>query len=44
MAGYEAQGRRPHWRFKLDQDIVAWHDLVRGESHIDCAVPCRILC
>ncbi len=35
-AGYEAQGRRPHWRFKLDQDIVAWHDLVRGESHIDC--------
>ncbi len=33
----EAEGRRPHWRFKLDQETVAWHDLVRGESHIDCA-------
>ena len=36
-ARYAAEGRRPHWRFKLDQEIVAWHDLVRGESHIDCA-------
>jgi glutamyl-tRNA synthetase len=33
----EAEGRRPHWRFKLDQTIVRWSDLVRGESHIDCA-------
>ena len=30
-------GRRPHWRFKLDNRVVAWTDLVRGESHIDCA-------
>ena len=37
MARYEAEGRRPHWRFKLDQETVTWHDLVRGESHIDCA-------
>ena len=37
QARYEAEGRRPHWRFKLDQKAVAWHDLVRGESHIDCA-------
>ncbi len=37
QARYEAEGRRPHWRFKLDQRIVGWHDLVRGESHIDCA-------
>ena len=36
-ARYAAEGRRPHWRFKLDQDTVAWQDLVRGESHIDCA-------
>ncbi len=36
-ARYDAEGRRPHWRFKLDQETVAWHDLVRGESHIDCA-------
>src|SRR6185437_14170024 len=33
----EAEGRRPHWRFKLDHVIAHWHDLVRGESHIDCA-------
>ncbi len=33
----ESAGRRPHWRFKLDQTIVRWNDLVRGESHIDCA-------
>ena len=35
-ARYVAEGRRPHWRFKLDQETVVWHDLVRGESHIDC--------
>jgi glutamyl-tRNA synthetase len=33
----ESEGRRPHWRFKLDPTIVRWDDLVRGESHIDCA-------
>ena len=33
----EAQGRRPHWRFRLDSVNVAWSDLVRGPSHIDCA-------
>ncbi|GJD83418.1 glutamate--tRNA ligase [Methylobacterium haplocladii] len=33
----EAEGRRPHWRFKLDPVVVAWTDLVRGESHVDCA-------
>lgn len=36
-ARLEAEGRRPHWRFKLDHRIVRWTDLVRGESHIDCA-------
>src|SRR5438128_4648227 len=36
-ARLEAEGRRPHWRFKLDHEIVRWTDLVRGESHIDCA-------
>ena len=33
----EAEGRRPHWRFKLDRVEVTWDDLVRGPSHIDCA-------
>ena len=33
----EAEGRRPHWRFKLASTIIAWDDLVRGKCHIDCA-------
>ncbi|MEH3119037.1 MAG: glutamate--tRNA ligase [Methylorubrum populi] len=36
-AALEAEGRRPHWRFRLDHRVVAWNDLVRGESHVDCA-------
>ncbi|MCX7317309.1 MAG: glutamate--tRNA ligase [Hyphomicrobiales bacterium] len=37
MAALEAEGRKPHWRFKLDHRVVAWRDLVRGECHVDCA-------
>jgi glutamyl-tRNA synthetase len=33
----ETEGRRPHWRFRLDHRTVAWTDLVRGPSHVDCA-------
>jgi glutamyl-tRNA synthetase len=33
----EAEGRKPHWRFKLDHRNVVWHDLVRGPCHVDCA-------
>ncbi|CAK0776363.1 Glutamate--tRNA ligase [uncultured Gammaproteobacteria bacterium] len=33
----EAEGRRPHWRFKLDHTPVAWTDLVRGSVHFDGA-------
>ena len=29
----EAEGRRPHWRFRLDHRNDVWHDLVRGPSH-----------
>ncbi len=36
-AALEAEGRKPHWRFKLDARVVAWDDLVRGEAHVDCA-------
>src|SRR5215213_10930144 len=36
-AKLEAEGRRPHWRFLLDHRTVAWGDLVRGDSHVDCA-------
>lgn len=31
----EDEGRRAHWRFKLDARQVAWTDLVRGLSHVD---------
>lgn len=34
---FEAAGRKPHWRFLLDQETITWTDLVRGESHVDCA-------
>ena len=34
-AAYEAEGRNPHWRFKLSGETVTWHDLVRGEQNID---------
>ncbi len=33
----EAEGRRPHWRFRLDPTMVAWTDMVRGPAHVDCA-------
>lgn len=36
-AKLEAEGRTPHWRFKLASRVVEWNDLVRGASHIDCA-------
>lgn len=36
-AKLEAEGRRPHWRFRLEPRIVAWNDLVRGQAHVDCA-------
>jgi glutamyl-tRNA synthetase len=32
----EAEGRRPHWRFKLDRDAaIEWTDLIRGRQHFD---------
>ncbi len=34
VASFVAEGRRPHWRFKLDGAPVAWDDLVRGPSRI----------
>lgn len=34
-AALEANGRRPHWRFKLSGRQVAWDDGVRGPSHIE---------
>lgn len=36
-ARLESEGRKPHWRFRLDREIVEWDDLSRGASRIDCA-------
>lgn len=36
-AALAAEGRRPHWRFRLDPVPVTWDDLVRGASTVDCA-------
>lgn len=34
-AAYEAEGRKPHWRFKLSGERIVWTDLVRGEQAIE---------
>jgi glutamyl-tRNA synthetase len=34
---FEAEGRKPHWRFKLDQELITWVDLVRGAVEVDGA-------
>ncbi|MBN9579326.1 MAG: glutamate--tRNA ligase, partial [Alphaproteobacteria bacterium] len=36
-ARLEAEGRKPHWRFRLSHTRVRWHDLLRGEVEIDTA-------
>ena len=33
----EAEGRKPHWRFKLSHNQVTWRDLIRGETSVDTA-------
>lgn len=34
-AALEAEGRKPHWRFKLSPTTVIWEDLVRGTCQVD---------
>lgn len=34
---FEAEGRKPHWRFKLSHNKVYWNDLIRGPVEIDTA-------
>lgn len=33
----EAEGRRPHWRFRLSGATVRWNDLIRGETIVETA-------
>ncbi len=34
-AKLEAEGRKPHWRFKLSGGRIEWADFIRGPSHIE---------
>ena len=34
-AKFEAEGRQPHWRFKLSGERIVWTDLVRGDQSVD---------
>jgi glutamyl-tRNA synthetase len=36
-ARLEAEGRKPHWRFRLSGNTVRWDDAVRGPAHIETA-------
>ena len=39
QAKLEAEGRCPHWRFRLDHDApIEWNDLIRGPQHLDPAL------
>ncbi len=37
IARYEAEGRKPHYRFKLLPGVIEWEDMVRGKIHYDAA-------
>jgi glutamyl-tRNA synthetase len=38
-ARLEAEGRKPHWRFRLDHDSpIEWEDLIRGRQHFEPAL------
>ncbi len=38
-AALEGEGRRPHWRFRLDHESpIVWDDLVRGPQKLDPAL------
>jgi glutamyl-tRNA synthetase len=33
---FEAEGRQPHWRFKLDENaVIAWDDQIKGHLHFE---------
>ncbi|BBK31125.1 glutamyl-tRNA synthetase [Stella humosa] len=36
-AAFAAEGRRPHWRFRLDDGSVGWDDIVHGPLAFDGA-------
>ena len=36
-AAFEAEGRKPHWRFKLNAEPIEWDDMVRGPQSFNGA-------
>ncbi len=39
IGAFETEGRKPHWRFKLDHEKpIEWTDLIRGDQHFDPAL------
>jgi glutamyl-tRNA synthetase len=34
-AAYEAEGRKPHWRFLMKDEPIEWNDMVRGPLHFE---------
>jgi len=36
-AALEAEGRRPHWRFKLDHEHTTFEDMIQGHVEVDGA-------
>ncbi len=37
IAAFKAEGRTPHWRFKLDHTPIVWEDKIRGQVKFDGA-------
>jgi glutamyl-tRNA synthetase len=37
-AQLEGEGRRPHWRFRLEAEPIEWDDMVRGPQKFDGAL------
>ena len=37
IAQYEAEGRKPHWRFKLNHAPIEWKDHIRGDVKFEGA-------
>lgn len=35
ITNFEAEGRKPHWRFKLNSGFIQFTDLIRGDVKID---------
>jgi glutamyl-tRNA synthetase len=34
-AKFKAEGRAPHWRFKMEHKAIQWNDIVRGPVHFE---------